>query len=250
MFCRCPAPTQVRSSRLRDGLEYAQRSRRRAKQPIIDAVIVVQPSDFQQRTKENRLGARPALAGVCYPAGYAEHYARRSAGCDSGPTGNLEGTMASRAKQRSEPPLTDRALLTRQRVDELRAHDHAKVDAYYDLVLRQAGMADKSALQAVRRPRPTISAAGSAPRADSQLAEEIDLHPFTRVEDAKITLEYYLMLAAQCGLPRVRVIHGVGEGVMRRMVRAVLAQSPLVESIDDGPWIAGGDGVTAANLKR
>jgi hypothetical protein len=158
--------------------------------------------------------------------------------------------MAHRTKPRSAPPLRDRGPYTRLQIDELRARDHAKVDAYYDLVLRQAGMADRSALLAVRPLKAPTPAPGTAPAADSPLAEEIDLHPFTRVEDARITLEYYLMLASQRGLQRVRVIHGIGEGVLRRMVRTVLAQSQLVESIDDGPWLAGGDGVTAANLKR
>jgi DNA-nicking Smr family endonuclease len=158
--------------------------------------------------------------------------------------------MASRTKQRSSPPLRDQPPYTRQQIDELRAQDHAKVDAYYDLVLRQAGMADRSALRAVQPLKSPAPATGTASRDAVQLSEEIDLHPFTRVEDARITLEYYLMLASQRGLPRVRVIHGIGEGVLRRMVRTVLAQSPLVESIDDGPWLAGGDGITAANLKR
>jgi DNA-nicking Smr family endonuclease len=157
--------------------------------------------------------------------------------------------MGSHTKQRSVPPPRDRTPYTRQQIDALRAQDHARVDAYYDLVLRQAGQNDCSAMRAVQplKPRPV---AGTASQAEAQLAEEIDLHPFTRAEDARITLEYYLMLAAQRGLPRVRIIHGIGEGVLRRIVHTVLSESPLVESIDDGPWLAGGDGVTAANLKR
>ncbi|MEK7214653.1 MAG: Smr/MutS family protein, partial [Chloroflexota bacterium] len=69
-----------------------------------------------------------------------------------------------------------------------------------------------------------------------------------RVEDALPMLEGYLDQAFRIGLPFARIIHGKGTGVMRRVVREMLAASPLVRSYESAPPEQGGEGVTVATL--
>ena len=91
---------------------------------------------------------------------------------------------------------------------------------------------------------------GAAPRARPELSAhipEIDLHGFSE-RDALVTLELFLHHAYTQRTPRVRVIHGKGDGILRAAVRRALAQSPLVRAIDAGPHFRGDDGVTLAEL--
>jgi DNA mismatch repair protein MutS2 len=90
----------------------------------------------------------------------------------------------------------------------------------------------------------------SAPRVHPELSAhipEIDLHGFSE-RDALVTLELFLHHAYTQRSPRVRVIHGKGDGVLRAAVRRALARSPLVRAIDTGPHFRGDDGVTLAEL--
>jgi DNA mismatch repair protein MutS2 len=90
----------------------------------------------------------------------------------------------------------------------------------------------------------------SAPRARPELSAhipEIDLHGFSE-RDALVTLELFLHHAYTQRTPRVRVIHGKGDGILRAAVRRTLARSPLVRAIDAGPHFRGDDGVTLAEL--
>lgn len=76
---------------------------------------------------------------------------------------------------------------------------------------------------------------------------EIDLHGYSEGH-ALITLEYFLHHAYAQRVPRVRVIHGKGNGILREAVRRELARNPLVKAIDSGPHFRGEDGVTLADL--
>jgi DNA mismatch repair protein MutS2 len=90
----------------------------------------------------------------------------------------------------------------------------------------------------------------SGPRARPELSAhipEIDLHGFSE-RDALVTLELFLHHAYTQRTPRVRVIHGKGDGILRAAVRRALAHSPLVRAIDAGPHFRGDDGVTLAEL--
>lgn len=76
----------------------------------------------------------------------------------------------------------------------------------------------------------------------------IDLHPFRPSETASV-VEEYLAEAAGRGFGEVRIIHGRGVGAQRRIVRAVLARSPLVVEFRDAPPERGGWGATVARLR-
>ena len=72
---------------------------------------------------------------------------------------------------------------------------------------------------------------------------EIDLRGMT-VDEMVPVLEKYLDDAYLAGLPYARIIHGKGTGVLRRAVRDLLREHPLVASYRPGEPNEGGDGVT------
>ncbi len=76
---------------------------------------------------------------------------------------------------------------------------------------------------------------------------ELDLRGM-RVEDGLSQLDNYLDSAYMAGLPFVRVIHGKGTGAMRKAIRDLLQNHPLVSHYERGGEREGGDGVTVVNL--
>lgn len=78
--------------------------------------------------------------------------------------------------------------------------------------------------------------------------ETIDLHPFRPSETASV-VEEYLAEAVARGFREVRIVHGRGSGVQRRIVRAVLARSARVLEFRDAPPESGGWGATVALLR-
>ncbi len=49
-------------------------------------------------------------------------------------------------------------------------------------------------------------------------------------------------------MPRIRIIHGKGNGILREAVRRELARNSHVRKVDVGPHYRGDDGVTLAEL--
>jgi DNA-nicking Smr family endonuclease len=75
----------------------------------------------------------------------------------------------------------------------------------------------------------------------------IDLHTF-RPEEIPMLLEDYLQECHERGFREVRIIHGKGRGVQKRIVESFLRKSPLVESFGTAPPDAGSWGATLARL--
>jgi DNA mismatch repair protein MutS2 len=71
-----------------------------------------------------------------------------------------------------------------------------------------------------------------------------------RVDEAEQELEQYLDRAFLAGLPRVRIIHGHGAGVLRRAVREFLKSHPHVATIAEAPQNEGGQGATLVELRQ
>jgi DNA mismatch repair protein MutS2 len=70
------------------------------------------------------------------------------------------------------------------------------------------------------------------------------------VDEATGELEKYLDHAFLAGLPRVRVIHGHGAGILRRGVREFLKSHPHVAGIEEAPQNEGGQGATLVELRQ
>ncbi len=71
-----------------------------------------------------------------------------------------------------------------------------------------------------------------------------------RVDEAIPLMEKFIDGAYLAGLKEVRIIHGVGTGILKRAVREHLDTSPLVESFQEAPKKEGGAGATIVKLKE
>jgi len=69
------------------------------------------------------------------------------------------------------------------------------------------------------------------------------------VDDATREVEKFVDRAFLAGLPRIRVVHGSGMGILRKALRQYLQKHPHVESIAEPPQQEGGGGATVAELK-
>ena len=69
------------------------------------------------------------------------------------------------------------------------------------------------------------------------------------VDDATREVEKFVDRAFLAGLPRVRIIHGSGMGILRKALRQFLQKHPHVESVAEPPQNEGGGGATVAELK-
>ena len=101
-----------------------------------------------------------------------------------------------------------------------------------DAVARQKGV------------RVTVTSSGS-----EDMKSEINLIGRT-VDEATNDLEKYLDQAFLAGLPRVRVIHGTGMGILRRALREYLHTHPHVAGIQEPTHQEGGAGATVVELRQ
>jgi len=76
---------------------------------------------------------------------------------------------------------------------------------------------------------------------------ELDLRG-KRADEVELALEDYLNEASLANLSQVRIIHGIGMGTVRQIVREILASHPLVMSFQAGEQGEGGDGVTIVRM--
>jgi len=102
-------------------------------------------------------------------------------------------------------------------------------------------------LAAARRQKGVQVSVSSANTDDLRM--EINLIGRT-VDEATEELERYLDRAFLAGLPRVRVIHGHGAGILRRGVREFLRNHPHVASLAEAPQNEGGQGATLVELRQ
>jgi dsDNA-specific endonuclease/ATPase MutS2 len=81
-----------------------------------------------------------------------------------------------------------------------------------------------------------------------EVGDQLDLHTFAP-RDVKALVADYLELAVECGFAEVRIIHGKGQGTLRRIVHGVLEGHPLVAAFrlagDASSW-----GATVVTLRR
>ena len=77
---------------------------------------------------------------------------------------------------------------------------------------------------------------------------ELDLHAFAPRDVASVVAEY-LDAAHAKGFAEVRLIHGRGIGVQRKIVQGVLARHPVVAGYADAPPERGGAGATIVRLR-
>ena len=111
----------------------------------------------------------------------------------------------------------------------------------------KAGQGKMDPLAAARKQKGVHVTVTSANTDD--MRAEINLIGHT-VDEATDELEKYLDHAFLAGLPRVRVIHGHGAGILRRGVREFLKSHPHVAGIEEAPQNEGGQGATLVELRQ
>jgi dsDNA-specific endonuclease/ATPase MutS2 len=75
----------------------------------------------------------------------------------------------------------------------------------------------------------------------------LDLHPFRPAETRSVVASY-LEEALARGWTEVRIVHGRGRGVQRRIIRSLLSSHPAVRHFADAPAHRGGWGATIVQL--
>ena len=70
-----------------------------------------------------------------------------------------------------------------------------------------------------------------------------------RTEDALVMMEEYLDKANASHMSSVKVIHGIGTGTLRKMLRQRLSRLSYVKSFKDGDYYDGGSAVTIVEFK-
>lgn len=81
------------------------------------------------------------------------------------------------------------------------------------------------------------------------LSSEINVIGRT-ADEAESEVERFLERAFLAGLPRIRVVHGVGMGILRRTLREFLSKHPHVTSVSEPPYNEGGQGATIVELRQ
>ena len=69
------------------------------------------------------------------------------------------------------------------------------------------------------------------------------------VDDATREVEKFVDRAFLAGMPRVRIVHGSGMGILRKALRQYLQQHPHVASVTEPPQNEGGGGATVVELR-
>jgi DNA mismatch repair protein MutS2 len=99
-------------------------------------------------------------------------------------------------------------------------------------------------LEAARKGGITVSVAEP-----DALSSEINVIGRT-ANEAQDAVEKFLDRAFLAGLPRIRIIHGTGMGVLRRTLRAWLERHPQVASVTEPSQNEGGAGATVVELRQ
>ncbi len=69
-------------------------------------------------------------------------------------------------------------------------------------------------------------------------------------DEAEAEVDRFVERAYLAGLPRIRVVHGVGMGILRRTLREFLRRHPHVTDVTEPPHNEGGQGATIVELRQ
>ena len=114
-------------------------------------------------------------------------------------------------------------------------------------ITEHTSMADP--LGAARRRGNISIATASGVDSDSYMPMELNVIGRT-ADEAEGEVERYIDQAFLAGLPRVRIVHGTGMGILRRTLREYLKRHPHVTAVTEPPFSEGGQGATLVELRQ
>jgi DNA mismatch repair protein MutS2 len=110
-------------------------------------------------------------------------------------------------------------------------------------------VAKETPVQSARR-RGGVTVSTSTGSDDSEyMTSEINVIGRT-ADEAESEVERFVERAFLAGLPSIRVVHGVGMGILRRTLREFLRNHPHVASVTEPPYNEGGQGATMVELRQ
>jgi DNA mismatch repair protein MutS2 len=166
-----------------------------------------------------------------------------------------EQTAAAQAQRQREPKVGDlvrlKSLNREGRI--LRALDAKTFEVSIGSMKMRVARQDIGEIVAAAETPAKAARRGGvniATGADSDsMSSEINVIGKT-VDEAEPEVERFLERAFLAGLPRIRVVHGVGMGVLRRTLREFLKNHPHVTSVAEPPYNEGGQGATIVELRQ
>ena len=114
-----------------------------------------------------------------------------------------------------------------------------------EVISSRRAAAELNPVEAARRRGISVTMASSS----DDMRAEINVIGQT-VAEASAEVEGFLDRAFLAGLPRVRLIHGTGMGVLRRALRAMLTNHPHVATVTDATQAEGGAGATIVDIRQ
>jgi DNA mismatch repair protein MutS2 len=98
-------------------------------------------------------------------------------------------------------------------------------------------------------PRPEGRPTAAGPDLEQEAPAEIQVIGM-RADEAEAQVDKFLDQAYLSGFEAVRIVHGFGKGVLRRVVADLLTGHPHVESFRTAPPGEGGGGATLVQLRK
>jgi DNA mismatch repair protein MutS2 len=144
-------------------------------------------------------------------------------------------------KSVGRPALITRKLDDNQFEVEIGA---MKMKIARDDIAEVIGRASDSPLKAARAKGISVSLQSEA----GNVPSEINVIGHT-VDQATREVEKFVDRAFLAGLPRIRVVHGSGMGILRKALRQYLQQHPHVATVTEPPQNEGGGGATVVDLR-
>jgi DNA mismatch repair protein MutS2 len=142
-----------------------------------------------------------------------------------------------------------RAAVIRRRIDENQFEVEIgamKMKIARDDIAQVITRASDSPLQAARARGINVSLQSDS----SDLGTPTEINVIGRtVDEATQEVEKFVDRAFLAGLPRVRVVHGSGMGILRKALRQYLQKHPHVATVTEPPQNEGGGGATVVELR-
>ena len=143
---------------------------------------------------------------------------------------------------------TGRSARVVRKIDD--AHFEVEIGAMKMKIARDDVAEVLSSALAIETPVRAARARGVSVQLASEAASvpsEINVIGHT-VDQASREVEKFIDRAFLAGLPRVRVVHGSGMGILRKALRQMLQTHPHVASVTEAPQNEGGGGATLVEL--